>query len=61
MTALRAAVPGLELPRHLRAAGQTVLYLLLGLAWGVVHLLLGAVLALVWVVRPLRAGVRGLG
>ena len=59
MTALRAAAPGLELPRHLRAAGSAVLYLLLGLTWGLLYLLLGVVLAVAWVVRPLLPGALG--
>ena len=40
MTAIRAS-RGLELPRHLRAAGRTLLYLLLGLPYGVTYLVRG--------------------
>jgi signal transduction histidine kinase len=63
MTAIRAS-RGLELPRHLALAGRTLLYLLLGLAYGVSYLvvvggglLLGAVLSLVWIGLPLLAAV----
>ena len=63
MTAIRAT-GGLELPRHLRAAGRTLLYLLLGLPYGIAYLvvvggglLLGAVLSLVWIGLPLMAAV----
>jgi signal transduction histidine kinase len=63
MTAIRAT-GGLELPRHLRAAGRTLIYLLLGLPYGVAYLvlvggglLLGAVLSLIWIGLPLMAAV----
>jgi signal transduction histidine kinase len=63
MTAVRAP-RGLELPRHLALAGRTLLYLLLGLAYGVSYLvvvggglLLGAVLSIVWIGLPLLAAV----
>jgi hypothetical protein len=63
MTAIRAP-RGLELPRHLALAGRTLLYLLLGLAYGVTYLvvvggglLLGAVLSIVWIGLPLLAAV----
>jgi signal transduction histidine kinase len=66
VTALRRA-PGLELPRHLRAAGRTVLYLAIGLGWGLVYLVLvvggivfGLALSLVWIGLPLLAAVAGL-
>ncbi len=64
MTALRRAPGGLELSGHLRGAGRTLLYLLLGLPYGVAYLtlivvgtVLGAVLSLVWIGLPLLAGV----
>ena len=63
MTAIRSTA-GLELPRHLRAAGRTLLYLLIGVPYGVTYLvliggglLLGAVLTIAWVGLPLLAGV----
>jgi signal transduction histidine kinase len=63
MTAIRAP-RGLELPRHLALAGRTLLYLLLGLAYGISYLvvvggglLLGAVLSIVWIGLPLLAAV----
>jgi signal transduction histidine kinase len=63
MTAIRTT-PGLELPRHLRAAGRTLLYLLLGVPYGLTYLvlvggglLLGAVLTIAWVGLPLMAAV----
>ena len=63
MTAIRAS-RGLELPRHLRAAGRTLLYLLLGLPYGITYLvvvggglLLGAVLSIAWIGLPLLAAV----
>ena len=63
MTAIRAT-GGLELPRHLRAAGRALLYLLLGLPYGVTYLvlvggglLLGAVLTIAWIGLPLMAAV----
>ena len=64
MTAIRvpAGAPGLELPRHLRDAGRTVAYLLLGIPYGLVSLLLiggglvlSAVLSLLWIGLPLLA------
>jgi signal transduction histidine kinase len=62
MTAIHAT--GFELPRHLRGAGRTLLYLLLGLPYGVAYLvlvvggfLLGAVLSIVWIGLPLLAAV----
>ena len=62
MTAIHAT--GLELPRHLRGAGRTLLYLLLGVPYGVAYLvlvlggfLLGAVLSIVWIGLPLLAAV----
>ncbi|HWM09055.1 MAG TPA: sensor domain-containing protein [Solirubrobacteraceae bacterium] len=64
MTAIRAPRGGLELPRHLRAAGRTLLYLLLGIPYGIVYLvlvggglLLGAVLSIAWIGLPLIAAV----
>jgi signal transduction histidine kinase len=63
MTAIRAP-RGLELPRHLRAAGRTLLYLLLGIPYGLAYLvlvggglLLGVVLSIVWIGLPLIAAV----
>ena len=63
MTAIRAT-RGLELPRHLRAAGRTLLYLLIGLPYGLTYLilvggglLLGAVLTIAWIGLPLLAAV----
>jgi signal transduction histidine kinase len=63
MTAIRAS-RGLELPRHLRATGRTLLYLLLGLPYGITYLvvvggglLLGAVLSIAWIGLPLLAAV----
>jgi signal transduction histidine kinase len=63
MTAIHAP-QGFELPRHLRAAGRTLLYLLLGLVYGVTYLVvvggglvLGAVLSVVWIGLPLMAAV----
>ena len=63
MTAVHAP-RGLELPRHLALAGRTLLYLLIGLAYGVSYLvvvggglLLGAVLSIVWIGLPLLAAV----
>lgn len=67
MTAVRAPGSGLALPERLRTAGATVLYLLLGLGWGLVYLLgvgggilLGAVLSLAWIGLPLLGMVAGL-
>jgi signal transduction histidine kinase len=67
VTAIRPAGAGFELPRHLRAAGRTVLYLVLSLGWGVIQLVLiggglvlGAVLSLVWIGLPLLAAVGAL-
>ena len=64
MTAIRATGGGLELPRHLRGAGRTLLYLAIGVAYGIAYLvlvggglLLGAVLSLVWIGLPLLAAV----
>ena len=63
MTAIRAS-GGLDLPRHLRAAGRTLLYLLLGVPYGAAYLLvvgagllLGAVLTIAWIGLPLMAAV----
>ena len=63
MTAIHAS-RGLELPRHLRLAGRTLLYLLLGLPYGISYLvvvggglLLGAVLSIAWIGLPLLAAV----
>ena len=63
MTAIRAT-RGLELPRHLRAAARTLLYLLLGLPYCITYLLvvcggllLGAVLSIAWSGLPLLAAV----
>jgi signal transduction histidine kinase len=63
MTAIRVT-GGLELPRHLRAAGRTLLYLALGLPYGVTYLVLvgggmaiGAVLTIAWIGLPLMAAV----
>ena len=63
MTAIRAP-RAFELPRHLRAAGRTLLYLVLGLVYGISYLLvvgggllLGAVLSIVWIGLPLLAAV----
>jgi signal transduction histidine kinase len=64
MTAIRTTGRGLELPRHLRGAGRTLLYLALGVAYGVTYLLLvggglllGAVLSIAWIGLPLMAAV----
>jgi signal transduction histidine kinase len=64
VTAIRATGQGLELPRHLRGAGRSLLYLLLGVPYGLAYLvlvggglLLGAVLSIVWIGLPLLAGV----
>ena len=64
MTAIRATGRGLEFPRHLRAAGRSLLYLLMGLPYGLIYLvliggglLLGAILSLVWIGLPLLSGV----
>jgi signal transduction histidine kinase len=64
VTALRAAGAGLELPWHLRAAGRTLLYVLLGIPYGAAYLLLvggglllGGLLSLVWVGLPLLGAV----
>jgi signal transduction histidine kinase len=63
MTAIRTG-GGLELPLHLRTAGRTLLYVLLGIPYGVSYLvlvggglLLGAVLSLLWIGLPLMAAV----
>ncbi|HEY7076046.1 MAG TPA: sensor domain-containing protein [Solirubrobacteraceae bacterium] len=62
-----AAAGGLELRRHLRAAGRTLGYLALGLANGLAYLLIvgggalaGAILAPLWIGLPLLALVGGL-
>jgi signal transduction histidine kinase len=62
VTAVPAPIPGLELGRHLRAAGQTVLYLALALVQAVAAavlvvggLAIGGALALVWIGLPLLA------
>ena len=62
MTAIRVTGGGFELPRHLRGAGRTLLYLRrhpLGSRPGAGgrRLLLGAVLSLVWIGLPLLAAV----
>jgi hypothetical protein len=64
VTALRSAGTGLELPLRLRAAGRTVLYVVVGIPYGAMYLVvvggglvLGAVLALVWIGLPLLAAV----
>jgi signal transduction histidine kinase len=63
MTAVRSA-RGIELPWHLRSSGRTLVYLLLGIPYGVAYLvlilggaILGAVLSLVWIGLPLLAAV----
>ena len=63
MTAIRAT-GGLELPRHVREAGRTLGYALLGVVYGVVYivvvgggLILGAILSPAWVGLPLMARV----
>ncbi len=63
MTAIRAT-PGLELPRHLRDAGRTLGYSLLGAIYGVGYivvvgggLVLGAILSPAWIGLPLMAKV----
>ena len=63
MTAIRAT-PGLELPRHLRDAGRTLGYSLLGALYGVGYivvvgggLVLGAILSPAWIGLPLMAKV----
>ena len=63
MTAVRSTA-GLELGSHLRVAGRTLLYALLGLPYGIAYivllvggLLLGAVLTLAWIGLPLIAAV----
>ena len=64
MTAIRMAESGLELSRHLRAAGRTLLYLAIGVPYGVIYLvvvggglLLGALLSIAWIGLPLIAAV----
>ena len=44
MTAIRAT-GGLELPRHLRGAGRTLLYLAIGVPYGIAYLVLVGALA----------------
>ncbi len=63
MTAIRTA-EGLELGRHLRTAGRTLLYLAVGLPYSLSYLVLvvggllvGAILSIVWVGLPLIAAV----
>jgi signal transduction histidine kinase len=63
VTAVRSA-PGIQLPWHMRASGRTLLYLLIGIPYGLAYLvvilggaLLGAVLSLVWIGLPLLGGV----
>jgi signal transduction histidine kinase len=63
VTAVRSA-RGIELPWHLRNSGRTLVYLLLGIPYGVVYLvvilggaIVGAVLSLVWIGLPLLAAV----
>jgi signal transduction histidine kinase len=63
VTAIRSA-PDFELTRHLRASGRTLLYVLLGIPYGLVYLvvilggaLIGAVLSLVWIGLPILASV----
>jgi signal transduction histidine kinase len=64
VTAVRTTGGGLELPRHLRAGGRTLLYLATGVAYGLGNLvviggglLLGAVLSIAWIGLPLLASV----
>ncbi|MGZ8648881.1 MAG: sensor domain-containing protein, partial [Solirubrobacteraceae bacterium] len=63
MTAIRAT-GGLELPRHMRDAGRSLSYALLGAIYGIVYLVvvggglvLGAILSPAWVGLPLMAKV----
>ena len=63
MTAIRAP-GGLELPRHMRDAGRSLIYALLGAIYGIVYivvvgggLVLGAILSPAWVGLPLMAKV----
>jgi signal transduction histidine kinase len=63
VTAIRAT-PEFELRRHLRTSGRTLVYLLLGIPYGLVYLvvilgggLIGAVLSLVWIGLPILASV----
>ena len=63
MTAIRAT-GGLELPRHVRDAGRTMAYALLGVGYGLVYivvvgggLILGAILSPAWVGLPLMGKV----
>ncbi len=63
MTAVRST-PDFELPWHLRASGRTLVYLLLGIPYGLAYLvvilggaIVGAVLSLVWIGLPILAAV----
>jgi signal transduction histidine kinase len=63
VTAVRTT-PDFELRRHVRASGRTLLYLLLGIPYGLVYTvviiggtLVGAVLSLVWIGLPILATV----
>jgi signal transduction histidine kinase len=63
VTAVRAT-PDFELRRHVRASGRTLVYVLLGLPYGLVYLvvilggtLVGAVLSLVWIGLPILGAV----
>jgi putative sensor protein len=63
MTAIQAT-GGLELPRHVREAGRTMAYALLGVGYGLVYivvvgggLILGAILSPAWVGLPVMAKV----
>jgi len=47
VTAIEAPRPGLDLPWHLRAAGRTLLYLLLAVPFGVAYLVLAPVASVV--------------
>jgi signal transduction histidine kinase len=64
MTAIRSTGSRLELPRHLRDAGRSLLYLLVGVPYGIAYLvvvggglLIGALLSIVWIGMPLLAAV----
>ena len=50
MTAIRATGGGLELPRHLRGAGRTLLYLTIGVPYGIAYLVL---VVAIQVLKPL--------
>ncbi len=64
MTALRRAPEGLQLSVHLRTASRALVYVLLGIPYGIAYLaliggglVLGVVLSLVWIGLPLLAAV----